>query len=167
MGTMFDKKNYQPVESVQNRFSMTMYTSEVPTGDFRITVADDLAKDLQHHYQRQATNLVNDVVLKQSEQLIKVMEAIRDCCVVEESLDDKGELKIRRKKIYDSTINRALELCDTYKEFNLTGNPDLEAARFSLQNLLSGVNPDALRDSDLMRGRVKDELNDILGKFKV
>lgn len=165
LGDMFNRNNYPDPASVQQKFSINLYTSEVPTGDYRVQISQELADDLHHNYERQAANLVNEVISKQSEQLIGVMEAIRNCCVVEESLDDKGILKIKRKKIYDSTINRALELCDTYKAFNLTSNPSLEEARASLEGILNGLSIDALRDSDSLRGRVKDSLDEVLKKF--
>jgi hypothetical protein len=165
MGDMFDRNSYPAPAVVQGKFSINLYTSEVPTGDYRVSISQELADDLHHNYERQAANLVNEVISKQAEQLIGVMQSIRNCCVVEEELDDKGAVKIKRKKIYDSTINRALELCDTYKSFNLTANPSLEEARKSLEDILSGVNIDALRDSDSMRTRVKDSLDEVLKKF--
>src|SRR5208282_5415498 len=165
MGDMFDINNYPTPSQVQDKFSINLYTSEVPTGDFRVQISQDLADDLHHNYERQAANLVNEVISKQSEQLIDVMQSISKCCEIEETLDDKGQAKIKRRKIYDSTINRALELCDSFREFNLTNNPDLEQARVSLQNVLQGVNIDALRDSDSMRVKVKDDIDSILKAF--
>lgn len=165
MGDMFNRSSYPAPADVQGKFSINLFTSEVPTGDYRVSISQELADDLHHNYERQAANLVNEVISKQSEQLIGVMEAIRNCCIVEEELDDKGQIKIKRKKIYDSTINRALELCQTYKDFNLTENPLLEAARKSLEQILQGVSIDALRDSDSMRTRVKDSLDEVLKKF--
>ena len=47
--------------------------------------------------------------------------------------DEDG--KVKRKKIYDTTITQAKEICTTLKEFNLTNNQELETAR---QRLVRG-----------------------------
>jgi len=165
MGDLFRLDNYPPPAQVAGKFGIDLYTSEVPQGDFRVQISEDLADDLQYNYNRQAKSLVDSVVLKQQESLIAVMESISNCCTVETELVD-GELKIKRKKLYDSTIQRAMELCEVYKAFNLTENAELEEARTRLQKILMGINLDALRDSDTMRGQVKSELDGILSKFK-
>jgi hypothetical protein len=167
MGDMFDRNSYPDAHTLQDKFAITLYTSEVPTGDYRVQISQELADDLHHNYERQSANLVNEVIARQSAQLVEVMKSISNSCSIEESLDDQGQLKIKRKKLYDSTIERALELCDTYSSFNLTANPDLEAARSSLAGLLKDVNIDALRDSDSLRNKVKSEVDNILNKFNV
>lgn len=165
MGDLFRRSNYPDVETVRGKFGINLYTSEVPQGDFRVQISEELADDLQYNYNRQARNLVESVLLKQKESLIQVMESISNCCTVENELVD-GELKVKRKKIYDSTIQRALELSEVYSKFNLTDDPELEEARDKLQQLMLRVNITALRDSDSLRGTVKTEVDSILSKFK-
>jgi hypothetical protein len=80
-------------------------------------------------------------------------------------IDDKGEVKIRRRKLYDSTLDRARELCETFKKFNLTEDPRLEEARSGLERLLDGVEIEKLRNSETQRVVIKEGIDDILSKF--
>jgi hypothetical protein len=60
---------------------------------------------------------------------------------------------------------KAKEMCDTFKGFNLSGDPQLEEARASLERALSGVTAEDIRESDAVRHAVKEDIDDILGKF--
>ena len=70
-----------------------------------------------------------------------------------------------RRKIYDTTILKAKEMCESFKEFNLTDSPELEEARASLERALEGVDAELIRESDAVRTSVKEDIDSILGKF--
>ena len=93
------------------------------------------------------------------------MKSISHCCETETVVDDKGEIKVRRRKLYDSTLDRARELCETFKDFNLTADPRLEEARASLERILEDVTIEQLRTSATKRIVVKEGIDDILSKF--
>jgi hypothetical protein len=52
-----------------------------------------------------------------------------------------------------------------YKEFNLTGDTELQEASRKLEQTLSGVSAELIRDSEAVRHQVKSEVDDILSKF--
>jgi len=52
------------------------------------------------------------------------------------------------------------------KHFNLTNNPQLEEARAKLEAALSTTTLDALRESAYARATVKNDLDDVLSKFR-
>jgi len=54
----------------------------------------------------------------------------------------------------------------TLKHFNLTNNQQLESARAQLEDALSGVTLEDLRESSYVRATVKDSVDDMLNKFK-
>jgi len=166
-GTMFDRSEYPDVSELRHRFSVDLIQSEVPTGDFRCAISQDLLDDMAVHYNRQAKRMVEDILGKQTSQLVEIMQAISYCCEVETTIDDKGEIKVRRRKLYDSTLDRAKELCETFKDFNLTADPKLEDARASLEKLLDGIDIEKLRNSDTKRVVIKEGIDDILNKFGV
>ena len=166
-GTMFDRDEYPDVSELRHKFSIDLVQSEVPTGDFRCTIAQDLVDDMSKHYERQALRLVEDILSKQTNQLVEIMKSISYCCETETVIDDKGEVKVRRRKLYDSTLDRARELCETFKKFNLTADPKLEEARARLADLLDGVEIEKLRNSDTQRVVIKEGIDDILSKFGV
>jgi hypothetical protein len=78
---------------------------------------------------------------------------------------EAGDGKIRKRKIYDSTIQKAREMCETFKQFNLSNNQAMEEARASLEKVLSSVTAEEIRESDAVRASVKDDIDDILAKF--
>ena len=166
-GDMFDRNEYPDVAELRHMFSVDLYQYEVPTGDFRCSVAQDLIDDMATHYNRQAKKMVESILSKQTEQLLDIMKSISYCCEVETTVDSNGEVKVRRRKLYDSTLDRARELCDTFKEFNLVADPKLEEARAGLEKLLDGVEIEKLRNSDTQRVVIKEGIDDILAKFGV
>jgi hypothetical protein len=166
-GDMFDRNEYPDVSELKRKFSVDLIQSEVPTGDFRCAIAQDLLDDMSTHYNRQAKRMVEQILAKQSEQLVDVMKSISYCCEIETTVDSNGEIKVRRRKLYDSTLDRARELCDTFREFNLVSDPKLEEARASLEVLLSGIEIEKLRNSDTQRVVIKEGIDDILSKFGV
>jgi hypothetical protein len=119
------------------------------------------------HYEKQAKRLVEGILSKQSVQLVDIMKSISYCCETETVVDDSGEVKVRRRKLYDSTLDRARELCNTFREFNLVSDPKLEEARASLETLLGDMTTEQLRNSDTKRIVVKEGIDDILSKFGV
>jgi len=166
-GDMFDRSEYPDVAELRHKFSVDLIQSEVPTGDFRCQISQDLLDDMTTHYERQAKRMVESVLAKQSAQLVDIMKSISYCCEVETTVDANGEVKVRRRKLYDSTLDRARELCETFRKFNLMADPKLEEARASLETLLSGVEIEKLRNSDTQRVVIKEGIDDILAKFGV
>jgi hypothetical protein len=165
-GDMFRREDYPTVEMLEHKFSVSLCRSNVPTGDYRVQSAMATAEDLTADYQKQTQRIVQDILVEQAKQLVEVMTSISHCCATEAVVDDKGKVKIVRHRLYESTLQKAIERCDTFAAFNPTGNPELEDARASLQKLLANVNLDALRESDTMKAVVKDEVDSILSKFK-
>ena len=166
-GEMFNRSDYPAVDELRRKFGVELYVSEVPSNDFRCGIANDIADDLFETYSRQAENIVTEVMLAQKTRLVEVMQSISHCCGVDElGVDDNtGETKTRKRKIYDTTIQKALEMCETFKGFNLSADPELEQARASLERALSDVSASDIRESDAVRSSVKEEVDTILSKF--
>jgi hypothetical protein len=166
LGDMFDRNDYPTAQEVRSKFTLNLYRSEVPTGDYRVAIAQDAVDDLAVSYERQAKQLVEKILKDQKEQLVESMKTLAENCAVE-TISEGGELKVKRKKLYESTLTRAQELCSTFREFNLTDDVELEDARAKLAKVLSGMTIDKLRDSDTARVVVQEGINDILSKFGV
>lgn len=163
-GTMFDRSAYPDVLSLDGRFTMRELISDVPTNDFRSGgIAEAIADDLQQHFTRRTRSIVDDVMNDASERLLAIAERISSACAEPEANDDG---KTKRKKIYDTTVSQAKEICNTLKHFNLTNNEALEDARMRLEETLKGVTTEELRESAYERRRVKDSVDDILSKFQ-
>lgn len=162
-GDMFDRSEYPDVSEVRRKFRMKLIMTDVPAGDFRSGgIAQALADDLKEHYQRQTQDIIERVMGDAQEQLVEYASRLRNACV-EVHADDEG--KVKRKRIYESTVNQARGMIDLLRNFNLTGNQELEQARMKLEQTLDGITLDALRESPAARAQVKDGLDDILSKF--
>ena len=162
-GDMFDRSAYPDVQDVERKFRIREFISAVPENDFRNSISGVLADDLAQHYQRQTQAIVNDVMSDAAGRLVTIAERISSACSEAEASEDG---KVRRKKIYENTINNARDICAVLKEFNLTDNDELEGARAQLEAALRDVTLDDLRDSSYVRAKVKDSVDDMLSKFK-
>ena len=166
-GEMFDRNDYPAKEELASKFGVRLFVSEVPMNDFRCAISNDIADDLFATYAKQAEEIVSHVMVEQQTRFLEVMKSISHCCGVDElGVDDNtGETKTKKRKIYDTTILKAKEMCESFKKFNLTDNPELEEARASLERTLSDVTAEDIRESDAVRHSVKEDVDSILGKF--
>lgn len=160
-GSMFNRNDYPTAGQVRNKFGLMLYVSEVPMNDFRCNIAQDIADDLFSTYTKQTESIINSIQTEQATRFIDVMESISHCCGV----DDLGNDKTKKRKIYESTIQKAKDYCETFKGFNLSNSSELEEARASLEKALHGVSAEDIRESDAVRGSVKESVDDILSKF--
>jgi len=160
-GTMFNRSDYPTAEQVRGKFGLNLYVSEVPMNDFRCGIAQDIAEDLFNTYSKQTEDIINSIQSQQAERFIEVMESISHCCGV----DDLGNDKTKKRKIYEGTIQKAKDYCETFKGFNLSNNSALEEARASLEKALFDVSAEDIRESDAIRESVKESVDDILSKF--
>jgi hypothetical protein len=168
-GTMFNRADYPTKEQVASKFSLNLYVSEVPMNDFRCGIANDIADDLFTTYKKQAQTIIESIAQEQSERMVEVMQSISHCCDFDEVRktmpQGHDEVTYKRRKIYDTTIQKALEMCESFKRFNLKNDSGLEDARASLEKVLRGVKAEDIRDSDAVRHQVKEGIDDILSKF--
>jgi hypothetical protein len=167
LGDMFDPSNYPTLAQVDAKFSMRYLMTDVPQNDFRVNIASELADDLHKHYELQTQRIVDDAMSKAANRLLTFAERISSSCeeVHNEVLDDGTVKKARKRKIVEGTFDQAKELCAVLKDFNLTGNPDLEAARAALESTLGGFTTDDLRERATARKAVKEEVDEILSQF--
>lgn len=166
-GDMFNRNDYPDVAEVRSKFGVTLYTSEIPVGDYRCSIAQDLADDLNNHYNQQAEKIVQSILDDQIERLTDVMKSLAHCCGYDETTTTDGETKQKKRKIYEGTVEKAKEYCRVFKDFNLTNDARLDEAVSQLDLALRGVDAETLRDSEAVRSQVKDEVDDILSKFGI
>jgi len=165
-GDMFDRNDYPDVNVVQSKFAISLFLADVPMYDFRCGIAQDLADDLFNTYSNQAATIVNTLMSEQADRFTDVMESISFCCGLDDTgVDKHGDPKTKKRKIYDTTIQRAKEMCETFKGFNVSGSNELEEARAALEITLNGVTASDIRESDAVRESVKSDIDNILSKF--
>jgi len=166
-GRMFDRSEYPTVEELSNDFSIGLYKAEVPLGDFRVEVSTALAEDLRDFYTKQAKSYVDNVMDTQMRQFTKVLEQIQYCCGFDTKTDENGVTKVTRRKLYAGTIEKALEMCETFEAFNPGGNVELMEARRALQAALGDIDAKKLSNSDTKRVELAEDVGAILNKFRI
>jgi hypothetical protein len=150
---------------MQKKYGIHLYVNDVPLNDYRCAISRDIADDLFQVYSGQTQRIVEGIVNDQFKRMKDVMESLSFCCDVEESIDNNGEKKFRKRKIYDSTVEKARDMVRLYKEFNLTDNAELSESIAMLENTLRDVSVETLRESDLVRSEVKEGVDEILNRF--
>lgn len=164
-GDMFNRNDYPTKDQIASKFGVHLFVSDVPMQDFRCQIAEDIADDLFTTYSKQSETIIRDIMEQQVSRFKDVMESISHCCGYDE-VDRDGNVKTVKRKIYDSTLQKAKEMCESFKQFNLTGNQELEDARSRLEKTLRDVTAEDIRESDAVRASVKNDIDDILGKFR-
>jgi len=162
-GDMFDRTEYPEPDLLDTKFRMRLLVTQVPKSDFRSSISSVIADDLTSHYEDQVKEIIDRAMADASERLVLFASRISNACTEAEAGDDG---KVKRKKIYESTISQAKEICDTLKAFNLTNNAEIETARAQLEAALDGVSLEDLRESSYVRATVKESVDDMLSKFQ-
>jgi hypothetical protein len=165
-GKLFRREDYPDVATLRHKFGIRLHKMPVPMDDFRCAISAEAIEDDRAHYRKQTEQYVERIASQMADNFVSVMESIHYCCDIETYTDKKGDTKTRRRRLYDTTIQKALEMCETFKEFNITNDVRLEAARAALEATLLKTNLEALRESDTARINVKNDVEDILSRFK-
>jgi hypothetical protein len=169
-GDMFNRDDYPDADVIRQKFGIKLFVSEVPSHDFRCQISEEIASDLKHQYQSQAESIVNNILDEQVSRVTEVLESISHCCGSHDITLKSGEVKSKKRKIYDTTIEKARDLCVVVNKFKPVDNEvsiKLSEAVNKLEATLNGVDIETLRDSDAVRHKVKENVDDILSKFKL
>jgi hypothetical protein len=163
-GDMFNMSDYPDVKELRGRFRIKLFLTKVPENDFRSGgIADAIAQELHNHYEQQVTEMVDTIMNDAAGRFLDIASRLRNACEESEPTDDG---KVKRKKIYETTVDQAKEIAKTLQSFNLTNNQALSEACRSMESALSQVTLNDLRESSYVRQTVKSDLDDILNKFR-
>lgn len=159
MGTMFDRSEYPDASDIARRFGFNFYFTPLPErGDFRVDVGHDIAVELEAEYEKVYGDRTKQAMEDLWSRLYKVTKHLSERFADNEKGDSK--------RLFDSVLDNALELCEMLSVMNVTHDADLDWARQKLEEALHGVDMKDVRDSKGLRKEVKarvDELADKLG----
>lgn len=170
MGQMFNRNDYPALETVLNKFTLSLQKFPVPMNDFRVQVSHDLADDLTKHYNRETERVVHNILDAQVEAFLDLMATVVRSCGYEEKVNKKGQTVIARNRFVESTWLKLLEMVDTYRSFNPTQSAALETLRSEIEqivNLVPGQSIEVLRDNDVLRAKVGVQMEAVLNKFRM
>ena len=63
-GDMFNRDDYPTPDEVRSKFRIIVQTMNIPEGDYRVTIADDLAQDLKRNFEAQTRDIIKDIHAK-------------------------------------------------------------------------------------------------------
>jgi len=150
-GGMFRESDYPSLATVSARFTFRIDPKPLPTaGDFRVTLPaaemDALRAAVEHNVRQAADEAVSDA----RKRLISVVESIVE------------RLSEPEKTFHDTLIGNARNLTDVLSRLNVMGDPEIEAMRQRVENELTNVEPQTLRDEPTIRKAVAQSAKKIL-----
>ena len=149
MGAAYKAEDYPSYGVMADKFRWSLEFYPVPTsGHFPTDIANEMIAKFQADDDARIQRAMGDVYGRMSKLITRLSDQLEP-----------------DKKVYNSLIEGARELCDNIKSMNLTGDPQLEGIRQELQKAMLGVDAVDIRSDDAYRKDVKTKVDDILGKF--
>lgn len=158
LGSLFDRSEYLDSSEIARRFDMELSYSPLPTsGDFRLDIESEVQGDLVRQYEDRAHKMLAQASQDAWTRLHTVLAKLSDRLIV----DEDGKKNV----FHDTLVTNAEELCELLTDLNITGDKDLERARRRLQDALTGVTPQELRDELSTRLDVKRQVDVMLESY--
>jgi len=158
LGSLFNADEYPPRDVVASKFDFRYVFSPLPTsGDFRVDSGNEGLKERKQQFDSNQDRYIQQAMLDVWLRVKDVAERLSNQLRV----DDSGG----KGKLYQSTLDGALELCEMLRSMNLTKDPELEQVRKNLQMTLQGVDLKELKKDEQVRLSVKSEIDDLISKF--
>jgi len=158
LGALFNRDEYPDVDQVQHKFGMSVRYTPVPeSGDFRVDVTNEAMNDLKDQYDTLYKSNLDKVTKDAWDRLHKVLTQL--------SFGLRTDKNGKQGKIYSSVVENAQELCNMLTYFNVSGDTQLEAMRIKLEDTMIGLDVKDIKDSDYIRGTVKQTVDAMLDKW--
>ena len=171
LGSLFNADEYPPRDVVASKFDFRYVFSPLPTsGDFRVDIGNEGLEELKREFDTNQDRYIQQAMLDVWLRVKDVTERLSNQLRVETTGEverlGKHVFPVERKgKLYQSTLDGALELCEMLRSMNLTKDPELEQVRKNLQMTLQGVDLKELKKDEQVRLSVKSEIDDLISKF--
>ena len=158
LGTLFKRSEYPDHRTIADKFSFGLSFSPVPeAGDFRLDVAADALKELRASCEAEVSTRVESALRDAWERLHTTIKHMQEKLTP----NDDG----KTKRIHETMLTNAGELCSVLSALNITNDPKLEEARRALEGVVERTDTQSLRDSDELRASVKKKVDEIADKF--
>ena len=153
LGNLYSDADYPSKDEIASKFNMDMAIMPVPSGDFRVDIADEelarITSDVEARVQDAAQSAMDEAWKRLHERVQHMAEKLADPAAV----------------FRDTLVENTREICSVLSRLNFTDDPNLEAMRLEVEQSLTRHHPDALRnDPDLRRNKAA-EANDIMKRM--
>jgi len=147
LGDLFSRDDYPTLEELRRKFNMSIQYTDVPTGDFRVALPqeaiDELKSSMTASFQNNFEVAMNDVWTRLHKFLTRMSERL--------DYSDNETKKIFR----DTLVTNVTDMIELLRVCNVTGSSQMDAMANRLEEAMSGVTPDALREDDYFRAETK------------
>jgi hypothetical protein len=155
---LYKAEDYPDIEEVKKKFGFRRSVKPVPeAGDFRLDIPTQDLEEMRIEFEQQSESKLAEAMRMPWERLHKVLVDMS------KKLEDNGEDK---KRYHDSLLSNPLELCELLTKLNVTNDPQLEEARRQVELAMIGESIEEVKDSPLVREKLKSKVDAILGKFE-
>tara|TARA_R110000824_G_scaffold1897_7_gene9326 strand:- start:2831 stop:3694 length:864 start_codon:yes stop_codon:yes gene_type:complete len=158
LGELFNREDYPPVQDIESKFKLSYTIIPVPeSGDFRLDIGNDIREELETQYEDAYQQKVETAMSSAWSRLHTTLEHM-----VGKLADPRwDEEDAKNPQVYDSFVGHGMELTSLLTSLNITKDPDLEQARAALEQALSGVQPDMIREQPYIRERLLKDVQSI------
>lgn len=163
LGTLFDRSEYPTRSQLQGKFGIYRAMSPLPTsGDWRIDMDSDKLREVAAKYEKRFEEQVTKAQQENWQKLYKALTLL-STKLTDQVDAESGEAK--PKKLFDTMLDGAHDLCDLLTDLNITNDPGMEKARAQLANIIDGVTIKDLRKSEGTRVLTKQKVDAVLSAF--
>ena len=155
MGNLFVRDDYPSIEELRGRFNITLQYTQVPeVGDFRVDLPkeamNELTATMEKNYNKNYKAAMNDVWTRVHKYLANMSER----------LDYGG--KEDKKKFNDTLVSNVTDMIELLRVCNVSNDSQMSVMANNLEEAMSGVTPDALREDDYFRAETKQRVDDAI-----
>ena len=152
LGSLFDPEDYPDASVIKDKFGFRFVYTPVPENDFRVNVGNEEVDFLHGQYEKMLAEREVEIARTNWERLHTEAKRLAN------QLKDKG-------RVFDSTFDGLMALCEGMDAMNITGDNELDARRKEIMAVLRTTDTQMLRKNDSIKKDVKKDIEDILAKF--
>ena len=155
LGTLFLREDYPTVESLNSKFAFRINYMPLPdVGDFRVDVSNDalqeMRKEYSDFYNKQYNTAMNDVWTRLHKALTNMSERL--------DYSSKEDKKVFR----DTLVGNVTDMIELLRVCNVTKSTQMSDMANKLEDAMSGVTADALREDDTFRAETKAAVDAVM-----
>ena len=155
LGDLFSREDYPTTDELKRKFGFSINYMPLPdAGDFRIDIGNEALAEVKQQYSefyaKQYSTAMNDVWTRLHKALTSMSDRL--------DYSSKEDKKVFR----DTLVSNVTDMIELLRVCNVTNSTQMSAMADSLEEAMSGVTPDALREDDYFRAETKAAVDDAI-----
>jgi len=148
LGNLFKRDEYPTTNDLPSKFKFSINYMPIPNaGDFRIDIGNEALAEVKQQYSefyaKQYSTAMNNVWTRLHNALSNMSDRL--------DYSSKEDKKVFR----DTLVSNVTDMIELLRVCNVTESSQMTAMADSLEEAMSGVTPDALREDDYFRAETK------------